>query len=134
MERTKYRLPSNDELAVELERRRFGGVDRTWSVREFHRFLATCMVNGHEDYAAIAWLQQYIYQVRPQIQDEDSTRPMTHHGLRHSFAARTYQELIDSGMSSLSASLHVSQLLGHERPDVTKGYLASIPKDGTDGK
>ena len=59
MERTKYRLPSNDELAVELERRRFGGVDRTWSVREFHRFLATCMVDGHEDFAAIACLTWY---------------------------------------------------------------------------
>lgn len=212
MERTKYRLPSNDELAVELERRRFGGVDRTWSVREFHRFLATCMADGHEDFAAIAcltWyaglrihecfridtaiaeqalrenaitvkgkggkirtvpinesisielkkllavtprghklfvpdglptdaaiarLQQYIYQMRPQIQDEDSTRPMTHHGLRHSYAARTYQELIDSGMSPLNASLRVSQLLGHERPDVTKGYLASISKDDANGK
>ncbi len=83
---------------------------------------------------AIARLQQYIYRVRPQIQDEGSARPMTHHGLRHSFAARTYQELIDSGMSSLSASLRVSQLLGHERPDVTKGYLASISKDGANGK
>ena len=59
MERTKYRLPSNDELAVELERRRFGGVDRTWSVREFHRFLATCMADGHEDFAAIACLTWY---------------------------------------------------------------------------
>ena len=212
MERTKYRLASNDELAVELERRRFGGVDRTWSIPEFNRFLAHCMTDGREDFAAIAcltWyaglrihecfridtataeqalrenaitikgkggkvrtvpinesisielkkllavterghklfvpdgvptdiaiarLQQYIYQVRPQIQKEDSTRPMTHHGLRHSYAARTYQELIDSGMSPLSASLRVSQLLGHERPDVTRGYLASIPKDGADGK
>lgn len=155
MERTKYRLPSNDELAVELERRRFGGVDRTWSVREFHRFLVTCMVDGHEDYTAIAcltWyaglrihecfridtaiarLQQYICKVSPQIQDEDSTRLMTHHGLRHSYAARTYQEFIDGGTSPLSASLRVSQLLGHERPDVTQGYLASISKDGADGK
>ena len=207
MERTKYRLPSNDELAVELERRRFGQKDRTWSTREFNLFLATCIADGHEDFAAIAcltWyaglrihecfridtaiaeqalrenaitikgkggkirtipinesirielkkmlavtkrghklfvaddelthtaiarLQQYIYKVRPQIQDEGSTRPMTHHGLRHSFAAHTYQELIDNGMSPLSASLRVSQLLGHERPDVTNVYLASV-KDG----
>lgn len=212
MERTKYRLPSNNELAVELERRRFGGVDRTWSVPEFHRFLTHCMADGHEVFAAIAcltWyaglrihecfridtataeqalrenaitikgkggkirtvpinesisielkkmlavtprghklfvpdgvptdiaidrLQQYIYHVRPKIQDKGSTRPITHHGLRHSYAARTYQEFIDSGMSPLSASLRVSQLLGHERPDVTRGYLASIPKDGADGK
>lgn len=212
MEQTKYHLPSNDELAVELERRHFGGVDRTWSLSEFNRFLAACLADGREDYAAIAcltWyaglrihecfridtataeqafrenaitvkgkggkirtvpinesisielkkllavtprghklfvpdgvptdlaisrLQQYIYQVRPKIQDEGSTRPMTHHGLRHSYAARTYQELIDNGMSPFSASLRVSQLLGHERPDVTRGYLASIPKDGADGK
>lgn len=211
MERTKYRLPSNDELAVGLERRRFGQIDRTWSVREFKLFLATCMAGGYEDFAAIAcltWyaglrihecfridtaiaeqalredaitvkgkggkvrtvpindsirielekflavtprghklfvpdgvpthhaisrLQQYIYQVRPKIQDEDSTRPMTHHGLRHSYAARTYQELVSSGMSPFNASLRVSQLLGHERPDVTRIYLASISKEGADG-
>lgn len=212
MERTKYHLPSNDELAVELERRRFGGVDRTWSVREFNMFLATCMADGHEDFAAIAcltWyaglrihecfridtaiaeqalrenaitikgkggkvrtvpindsirielekflavtprgrklfvpdgvqthnaiaqLQQYIYRVRPSVQDEGSTRSMTHHGLRHSYAARTWRELVDSGVSPVNASLRVSQLLGHERSDVTRGYLASIPKDGVDGK
>ena len=29
MEHAKYRLPGNDALGVELERRRFGGVDRT---------------------------------------------------------------------------------------------------------
>jgi len=33
---------------------------------------------------------------------------MTHHGLRHSFAARAYQELIDSGVSPFNASLQVS--------------------------
>ena len=77
---------------------------------------------------AIARLQQYIYKVRSQIQDADSIRPMTHHGLRHSYAARTYQELIDSGMSPLSASLCISRLLGHGRPDVTRGYLASLPE------
>jgi len=207
MEQTKYRLPSNDELSVELERRRFGGVDRTWSTREFNLFLTVCIADGHEDYAAIAcltWyaglrihecfridtaiaeqalrenaitikgkggkirtvpinesirielkkmlattprghklfvpddvlthnaiaqLQQYIYRVRPMIQDVGSTRPMTHHGLRHSYAARTWQELIDSGVSPFNASLRVSQLLGHERPDVTKGYLASLLKE-----
>ena len=66
MERTKYCLPSNDELAVELG--------------------------------------------------------------RHSFAARVYQELIGSGMNPLSASLRVSRLLGHERPDITRGCLVSLPK------
>ncbi len=211
MGETKYRLPSNDELAVGLERRRFRQKDRTWSIREFNLFLTTAMADGREDYAAIAcltWyaglrihecfridtaivaqafredaitikgkggkirtvpinesirielkkflavtprghklfvpddvpthaaigrLQQYIYQVRPKIQDEGSIRPMTHHGLRHSYAARTYQKLIDSGISPFNASLRVSQLLGHERSDVTRIYLASITEDGVDG-
>ena len=44
---------------------------------------------------------------------------MIHHDLRHSYAAQTYQERIDSGMNPLSASLRVSQLLDHERPDIT---------------
>lgn len=207
MERAKYRLPSNDELGVDLERRRFGGVNRTWSEVEYKLFLATCIQDGHEDYAAIAcltwfaglrihecfridtaiaeqalrenaitikgkggkirtvpiteeiraefikWLavtprghklfvpddvpthhaiaglQQYIYKVRPAVQDEGSDRPMTHHGLRHSYAARTWKELTDSGMSPLNASLRVSQLLGHERADVTNVYLASLKKE-----
>ncbi len=202
--KSKYQLPDNKELSVELERRRFGGMDRTWSPREFGRFVLTCQEAGHEDYAAVAVLsyyaglrihecfrldtaaaeqalhtgylivkgkggkirsvsinesicielkkmlavtqrghklfvpdgvrtdlainrfQRFLCTIRPQIQDEGSTRPMTHHGLRHSYAARTYQELVDSGASPLNASLRVSQLLGHERPDVTKVYLASI--------
>ena len=78
---------------------------------------------------AIAQLQQYIYKVRPAVQDEDSARPMTHHGLRHSYAARTWQELVGSGVSPFNASLRVSQLLGHERPDVTQVYLASVEKE-----
>ena len=88
------------------------------------------MPHGVPIHHAIGQLQQYIYKVRPQVQDEGSIRPMTHHGLRHSYAARTYQELVKGGMSPLNASLRVSQLLGHERPDVTNVYLASIPKNG----
>ena len=63
------------------------------------------------------------------VQDEASDRPMTHHGLRHSYAARTWQELVGSGLNPLSASLQVSQLLGHERPEVTNVYLASLKKE-----
>ena len=56
MGQTKYRLPKNDELAVELERRRFGQKDRTWSVWEFNLFLVTAMADGRKDFAAIACL------------------------------------------------------------------------------
>ncbi len=205
--KAKYQLPSNDELSVELERRRFGDVDRTWSPREFNRFVLTCQEADHEDFAAITAFsyylglrihecfrldtaaaeaalrsgvltvkgkggkirtvpinesirielkkmlavtprghklfvpdgvrtdlainrfQQFLCKVRSQVQDEGSTRPMTHHGLRHSYAARTYRELLEKGVAPLDASYQVSRLMGHERPDVTKIYLASI-KDG----
>ena len=59
---------------------------------------------------------------------------MTHHGLRHSYAARTYQELTAQGATPLEASLQISRLLGHERPDVTKIYLASIRDGDATGK
>jgi len=205
----KHSLPDNDHLAIKLERRHFGGVDRTWSQREFGLFLCKCWEAGHEDYAAVATLtyyaglrihecfrldtaaaenalhtgtitvkgkggkirsvpinesicielkkmlavtprdhklfapddlpthiainrfQQFICAVRGEIQDPDSTRPMTHHGLRHTYAARTYQELTDRGVSAVAAHYQVSRLLGHERPDVTDIYLASLnPKEG----
>ncbi len=208
----KYKLPDNNELSVELERRRFGGVDRTWSRREFGRFVLTCQEAGHEDFAAITVFsyylglrihecfrldtaaaetalrsgvltvkgkggkirtvpinesirielkkmlavtprghklfvpngvrtdlainrfQQFLCKVRSHVQDEGSTRPMTHHGLRHSYAARTYRELLEKGVAPLNASYQVSRLLGHEWPDVTNIYLASIQKEGADGK
>lgn len=212
MANPKYRLPSNEELSVDLERRRFGGVDRTWSSREFNLFLITCINDGHEDYAVIACLsyyaglrihecfridtataeqsirenaltikgkggkvrtvpindsicielqkmlevtprghklfvpddvptdvaiqrfQQYLISARPLIQDEGRTSNLTHHGLRHSFAAQIYRELIQQGISPLEASYRVSRLLGHERHDVTRIYLASVEKGGAYGE
>lgn len=200
----KRPLPDNDHLAVKLERRSFGGVDRTWSRGEFDRFLQAARQAGHEDYAAIAtltyydglriheafrldtataeaalrtgWLvvkgkggkvrqvpiskdsrtvlrsalkktrrghklfvaddvethlainqmQQFICAIRPNVQDHGSNRPMTHHGLRHTYAARTYQDQIKTGASALGAHYQVSRLLGHERADVTDMYLTSV--------
>ena len=48
---TRYELPTNGEL--ELERRTFGGVDRTWSKQEFNNMVAIAMQNDREDYATI---------------------------------------------------------------------------------
>lgn len=212
MANPKYRLPTNTELSVDLERRRFGGADRTWSSREFNLFLITAINDGHEDYAAIACLsyyaglrihecfrldtataeaalrenaltikgkggkvrtvpindtirielqkmlgttprghklfvpdgvptdaaikrfQQYLISIRPLIQDEARTTHLTHHGLRHTYAVRTYQELIRQSISPLEASYRVSKLLGHERHDVTRIYLASVETGGAHGK
>lgn len=54
---TRYELPTNDEL--DLERRPFGGVDRTWSNQEFNNMLAIAMQNSREDYVAIFTLARY---------------------------------------------------------------------------
>ena len=200
----KYDLPSNDELTVKLERRSFGGVDRSWSEEEFNRMLGkalaenrydyilalylaryaglrihecfrldtaaaedalrknaitikgkggkirtipinepisialreqlNCTERGHKllvpdemdtDYAMYR-LQQFIRDHREEIQNPDSDRPMTFHGLRHTYAAETYTKLLQQGKSPLDARYEVSRLLGHERADVTNIYLASV--------
>lgn len=204
-------MPTNDELAVELERRCFGGVDRTWSSVEFNKMLGKALAEDRYDFIlvlylgryaglrihecfridtaiaeqalrenaitvkgkggklrtvpineqiavglriqlarterghkllvtdhmptdqAIRQLQRFIIKQRADIQ-ETTDPPLTFHGLRHTYAAETYQRLIDTGTSSLDAHLTVSRLLGHERPDVTDIYLASLPKEGHHGK
>ena len=77
---------------------------------------------------AINHLQFFIMKHRDEVRDVDSDRPMTFHGLRHTYAAEKYQELVNSGKSPLDAHFEVSRLLGHERPDVTNIYLASVRK------
>jgi integrase len=77
---------------------------------------------------AINQLQQFILRNREAVQDPDSERPLTFHGLRHTYAAEKYRQLIADGISELDAHLTVSQLLGHERAYVTNIYLASTQK------
>lgn len=198
----KHRLPDNDEL--NLKRRKIGGVDRTWSEREFNLFIAKALELGHEEYVAIFCLaryaalrlhecfridtqiaaiaaktgiitikgkgglvrdipinlsieielkkmlattprgyklfvepndkthlsmkrfEQFIYDNKSKLQDSDSLRPMTFHGLRHVCAAEWYKSCIECGDSEYQARKKVARLLGHGRDDVTKIYLASL--------
>ena len=55
----KYTLPTNSELGVELERRRFGGVDRTWSNEEFNRMLGKALSENRYDYILALYLARY---------------------------------------------------------------------------
>ena len=55
----KYRLPRNDELGVELERRRFGGVDRVWSNTEFNRIIGKAMSENRDDIACALYLARF---------------------------------------------------------------------------
>ncbi len=54
---TRYILPVNDDL--ELERRSFGGVDRTWNGSEFNAMITEAMLANREDYLAIFTLARY---------------------------------------------------------------------------
>ena len=45
------------------------------------------------------------------------------HGLRWNFAQERFTELQEKGLSYEQALSEVSQLLGHERPDITEHYL-----------
>ena len=74
-------------------------------------------------------IQQFIAKHRDQARDEDSTKPMTFHGLRHTCAAEWYKQFRANGMTDREAKRRVSKLLGHEREDVTRIYLAGV-KEG----
>ena len=205
IDNAKYSLPSNSELGIQLERRRFGDTDRTWSTAEFNRMLELASENDgyllalhlaryaglriHECFRidtaiarqaireraitikgkggkirtvpinqqivlalekclettptgskllvpddvptdkAINQLQQFILRNREAVQDPGSNRPLTFHGLRHTYAAEKYRQLIADGISELDAHLTVSRLLGHERADIANIYLASLKEN-----
>lgn len=198
----RYELPGNGDLL--LQRRTFGGVDRTWSANEFNRMLDIALASGRNDFVSVLYLgrfaglrihecfridtataakavkekaitikgkgglvrtvplnnllihrlqqdlartvrghklyvpddrethetikelQVFIWLNRSLVQDEDSARPMTFHGLRHTYAAEKYQGFIDAGVTPFGARKGVSKLLGHGRDDVTNIYLASL--------
>ena len=88
--------------------------------------------NGVPTDRAISGMQQFIIRHRDAICDPTAPdRRITFHGLRHTYAAEKYTSLlVDGGMTPLDAHFTVSRLLGHERPDVTNIYLASV-KGGT---
>lgn len=84
---------------------------------------------GKQTHEAIKELQAFIWIHRTIAQDPDSTRPMTFHGLRHTYAAEQYLNLIRAGRTPYEARKAVSKLLGHGRDDVTKIYLASLGEE-----
>ena len=80
---------------------------------------------------AINAMQQFILRHRDAICDPAAPdRRIAFHGLRHTYAAEKYTCLVSGGMTPWGAQFTVSRLLGHERPDVTNIYLASV-KGGT---
>ena len=69
-------------------------------------------------------LEAFIRVHRKEVKDQDSARPMTFHGLRHTCAADWYRRLTHEGKTPHEACLQVSRWLGHERAEITRIYLA----------
>jgi integrase len=59
MPRTRHTLPSNDDLGIELERRRFGQADRTWDQSEFCGMCSVAERQNRPDYVQILILGRY---------------------------------------------------------------------------
>ena len=68
----------------------------------------------------------YVSQHFNQVLKKNNFRVIRYHDLRHTYVAEKYKSLINGGMTPLDAHFTVSRLLGHERPDVTGIYLASV--------
>ena len=75
-------------------------------------------------------LQNFIAAHRKNVCNEGSPKALTFHGLRHTCAAEWYEKFIAEGKTDSEAKKAVSRLLGHEREDVTRIYLAGVKKDG----
>lgn len=116
-------VPLNDIL---LNRLRFH-LERT---QRGHKLFVP---DGAQTHEAIKELQAFIYQSRERVQDPDSCRLMTFHGLRHTRAAEWYQQFIQEGRTPYEARRAVAKLLGHGRDDVTRVYLASLKGGGGHG-
>lgn len=116
-------IPINEQIAIAMKKQ----LDRT---KRGHKLLVPD--DMHTD-RAINRLQLFIMANREAIKDPNADVSLTFHGLRHTYAAEKYQELINGGTNALEAHFTVSRLLGHERADVTNVYLASVKGGNNNG-
>ena len=93
--------------------------DRRAAVQRGHKLFVP------DDVATDAYIHAFQAFLREHRPDQGTNpRPLTHHGMRHSYAARQYREALDGEATEYRAKLEVSKLLGHGRADVTDVYLA----------
>ena len=116
-------VPINEQIAIAMKKQ----LDRT---KRSHKLIVPD--DMHTD-RAINRLQLFIMANREAIKDPNADVSLTFHGLRHTYAAEKYQELIKGGTNALEAHFAVSRLLGHERADVTNVYLASVKGGNNNG-
>lgn len=90
---------------------------------------------GEKTHLVIKQFQNFINRHREKFQDperaariengENIKMNVTFHGLRHAYAQDRYEEAKERGLNDRDARLEVSRLLGHERDEVTRIYIAN---------
>lgn len=81
--------------------------------------------DGEKTHLIIKQVQNFINKNREKFMyEEEGHADITFHGIRHKYARQKYEEFIKDGCSSYNARKKVSELLGHERDEVTHIYLA----------
>lgn len=84
--------------------------------------------SSQKAHQVIQRVQDFIKNNRHKIIDPMNSRPkgieITMHSFRHAYAKEQYDSFILQGYSEDAARLKVAQLIGHNRQDVTKIYLA----------
>ena len=109
------RVPVSPELRLELERILAG----SGCARERKIFVEP----GQKTHQAIRSIEKFIRDHR----QEFTSRAITPHGLRHSYAREAFERSVGGSKEDRcrikEAKMHVAELLGHGRPEVTDLYL-----------
>ena len=103
--------------------------------RRGHKLFVPDEVATHRQIEAA---QHFLLSLRKLVRDPGSTSPLTYHGLRHNYAVERYNRIRDAQLATGAsendadheARQQVSRLLGHERLEVTRIYLASLQQTG----
>lgn len=101
-------------------------------IQEVERGQKLYVAEGEKTHLVIKQVQNWINRNREHFQNQSRHQgrdegeaiieSITFHGLRHAYAQKRYQEAIERGLNDRKARLEVSELLGHERDDVTRIY------------
>lgn len=86
------------------------------------------VLQDQKAHQVIQRVQDFIRNNRQKVLDPLNTRPkgvdITMHSFRHAYAKEQYELFIEKGYTEGDARLAVSKLIGHNREDVTRIYLA----------
>ena len=112
-------------------------IDRAEVVEVFQRRIADTEVgekvfvsSDEKTHTVMKAIQNFIYNHREKVLSEERRRGegnldkvITYHGLRHAYAKEQYDRFKAQGHTDYEARKAVSQLLGHERDEVTRIYI-----------